>query len=237
VIALDGPGGAGKSTLARRVAEATGFVYLDTGAMYRAVAYAALQAGLGADPAQLDEGAVASLAEAADLRLVPAPGCWRVLLRGEDVTEALRAPAVEQLVPHVAGLPAVRRALVPLQRRLAAEGGVVVDGRDVGTAVLPDAEYKFFVTADLRVRARRRQRDLALRGETVAVEDVERRLAARDALDSERGVGPLRQAADALLLDTTELTVEQAVRAVLGACPDLGAPVGSGGADGGGPGR
>lgn len=221
VIAIDGPGGAGKSTVARRLAERLGFVYLDTGAMYRAIAQAALDAGLAGDGGPLAEEPLARLAEAARIEMRRDGDGQRVFLDGEEVTEAIRRPEVERLVAAVAALPGVRAALVPQQRRLARHGGVVVDGRDIGTAVLPQAEHKFFVTAEFATRAERRYRELRGRGQNVDPERVAADLAARDRQDLTRTAGALRRAPDALLVDTTGLTVEETVERILLLCPGL----------------
>jgi cytidylate kinase len=218
VIAMDGPGGAGKSTIARRVAELAGLTYVDTGAMYRAVAWAALRAGLAAEGRLLDAAGVAALAQRVDISFRPSGREQRVTVDGVDVTAELRTPEVERLVPRVAELPAVRQALLPQQRRLAAGGGVVMDGRDVGTAVLPDADFKFFITADPEVRVERRYRELLRRGERVSREAVAASLLERDRRDRERAEGPLRQAPDAVVVDTSHLTIEEAVERVLECC-------------------
>jgi cytidylate kinase len=219
VIAIDGPAGAGKSTLARRVAERADLLYVDTGAMYRAVAFAALEAGYR-DPAG-DAEAIVALAHRLRIDLEPAVGGVRVRLDGRDVTDRLRDPEVERLVPHVARLPGVREALLPEQRRLAAAGGVVLDGRDIGTVVLPDADWKFFVTASFAVRVERRYRQLRRKGIAVDRDTVARDLRERDRLDAAREVGP---APDAVFLDTTHMPVEQAVALVLRRCGLLPPP-------------
>jgi cytidylate kinase len=212
VIAIDGPAGAGKSTIARAVAERLGFAYIDTGAMYRAVALAALRRDVDAD----DGEALAELCRRVRIEFEPLAGAsLRVLVEGEDVTEAIRSPDVDRVVPRVANVPGVRAALVEQQRRLARRGGVVVDGRDIGSHVLPDADFKFFVTADPEVRAERRFRQLRSRGVAVTAEEVRRDLRERDALDTGRAVGPLVRAPGAAVVDTTAMSIGEAVEQVL----------------------
>ena len=218
VIAIDGPGGAGKSTVARHVAARAGFLYLDTGAMYRAVTRAVLDAQIPAPDGALDPAAVTAVAETADIEFRRDGLSQHVLLNGEDVTAAIRQADIEGLVARVACLPGVRRALVPQQRRLARRGGVVVDGRDIGTAVLPDADCKFFITADFSVRVDRRYQELCGTTSDVDRGRVEADLHERDRLDATRAEGALRRAADAVVIDTTDLTIEQAVQSVLAAC-------------------
>lgn len=216
VIAIDGPAGAGKSTIARAVAERLGFAYIDTGAMYRAVALAALRHGVPLD----DPEALERLSRRIRIGFEPGEGAQlRVLLEGEDVTAAIRSPAVDRAVSRVAHVPGVRAVLVEEQRRLAQGGGVVVDGRDIGSYVLPDADVKVFVTADAKVRAERRFQQLVAQGEAVTPDEVRRDLGERDALDAGRAVGPLVCAPDALVLDTTEMSVAEAVERVLRAVP------------------
>jgi cytidylate kinase len=218
VIAIDGPSGAGKSTVAACVARRTGLLHLDTGAMYRAVALAVLRAGLPGDPERLDAPAVLGAMAACGLEVDRRGARQEVRLGGRTVQAELRAPEVEALVPHVARLPDVRRALVPLQRGLARDGGVVAEGRDMATAVFPDAAFKFFVTADLEERARRRQAELRRRGVEMALPEVRRALEERDRLDSRRPVGALRRHPDAVVVDTTGLTIQEAVQRILDAC-------------------
>jgi cytidylate kinase len=210
VIAIDGPAGAGKSTVARTLAERLGCVYVDSGAMYRAVALAALRRGVGPD----DGPALAALVAGAGLGLRVVGGRTRVFLGDEDVTDAVRDPAVEAVVPRVAAVPAVRAALVALQREIARGGGVVMDGRDIGRVVLPDADCKVYLTASLPARVQRRFQQLRQAGVSVQLEDVRRELTERDACDAER----MAAAPDAVVLDTTALSVEQVVERIADLC-------------------
>ncbi|MFS8581798.1 MAG: (d)CMP kinase [Limnochordales bacterium] len=211
VIAVDGPAGAGKSTVARRVAAALNYLYIDTGAMYRAIALAVLEEGVGPD----DGAAVERLARGLDVELVPSAAGNRVLLGGRDVTERIRAPEVSAAVSQVAALPGVRRRMVQLQRRLAAGGGVVMDGRDIGTVVFPDADVKVFLTASAEERARRRWLELRAAGHAPSLDDIRANIESRDRLDSTRDVAPLRKAEDAVEIDTTDKTVDEVVDQVL----------------------
>ena len=212
VVAIDGPAGAGKSTVARAVAERLGCLYLDSGAMYRAVALAALRSGTGLD----DPAGLAALAVRADVTLRPGQGSVsRVLLGGEDVTGAVRTPEVEEAVPRVAGVPGVRAVLIAAQRRLAEAGGVVMDGRDIGRVVLPHADCKVYLTADLGVRVRRRYLQLRQQGRPADLEEVGADLARRDRWDHAR----MARAPDAVEIDTTDLDVEQTVARILALCP------------------
>jgi CMP/dCMP kinase len=202
VIAIDGPAGAGKSTVARAVAKALGYTYLDSGAMYRSVALAARRRGV--EPAAI----------AAQLRIEPGD---RVLVDGEDVTDQIRDPTVAEAASRAAADPAVRRAMVAEQRRLLSSGDWVVEGRDIGSVVSPDAELKLFLTADPRERARRRARELGVDLETVLAEQ-----AIRDERDQAREHSPLRPARGAVLLDSTGLTVNEVVERIVELVPDPG---------------
>lgn len=209
VVAIDGPAGSGKSTVARRVAELAELRYLDTGATYRALTLALLRRGIPIE----DPEAVADAAKAVDLTLELAPGpagVARVLLDGVEPGPALRSPEVNATVSAVAAIPAVRELLVGLQRSLVGVGGIVVEGRDIGTVVWPDAEVKVFLTATKHERARRRSGDAEGGGETAET------LARRDALDSGRAASPTKAAADALVIDSTTRTIDQVVDQVLG---------------------
>lgn len=213
IIAIDGPAGAGKSTVARRLATRLGLRFLDTGALYRAVTVKVLDDGL--DPA--DEEAVAGVARSVRIGLTGDAEAPRVTLDGRDITREIRGPAVSKAVSTVAALPSVRDAMVPLQRAFADDGGVVAEGRDIGTVVFPDADVKVYLDADPAVRAARRARERAGEGAAVAPGDVERtqaELDERDRRDSSRAVAPLRQADDALRLDTTDLELDQVVDAL-----------------------
>ena len=206
-VAIDGPAGAGKSTVARAVANALGLRYLDTGAMYRAVALAALDRGV--DPR--DGTRVASLARDLDLDV----SGDMVRLDGVDVSERIRGRAVTDAVSIVAAHPEVRAALVERQRRLGSAAGVVMEGRDIGTAVLPDAPVKVFLVADLDERAARRSAQLGLAGDREGLARLRADLAERDQADSTRAASPLARAPDAVVIDTTDRTVDDVVREIV----------------------
>ncbi len=209
-IAIDGPAGAGKSTLARQAAKELGFLYVDTGAIYRTVALKALRAGV-ADPAQ-----VIPLLEGLEIRMDHGEnGEQRMYLAGEDVSQAIREHRVSGMTSRISALPQVRAFLLDLQRRLAKEHDVVMDGRDIGTVVLPDADVKIFLTAAPESRARRRLLELEQRGQLVDFDTVLRDIMQRDEQDRTRPIAPLRQAEDALLLDTTRLNLEESLQALL----------------------
>lgn len=211
VIAIDGPVGAGKSTMARRLARALGLVHIDSGAMYRAMGWKGLREGLDlTDPA-----ALAGLAASTEIRVIPGSPAFRILVDGRDVTESLRTPAVDQAASRVSTSPAVRERLVALQRAMARQGGVVMDGRDIGTVVFPQADVKFFLEADLEVRAARRWQELRQAGAPLDEAAVRTEVAERDARDSGREVSPLRPAADAVRLDTSRLDPAEVLVAML----------------------
>ena len=211
IIAIDGPVGSGKSTVARRVAEMLGYTHLDSGAMYRAVGLKALRAGVPLDsPERLSE-----LAAAARIDLVPRGGKLRVLLDGEDVTEAIRAPEVSHAASVVAVVPGVRHPMVAEQRRAGERGGVVMEGRDIGSVVFPHADLKIFLDASPEVRASRRQRELEEKGEPMEFEKVLAEVHLRDRRDREREMSPLVRAPDAVTVDNTAMDVEETARVIV----------------------
>ncbi|NLH98459.1 MAG: (d)CMP kinase [Chthonomonadales bacterium] len=210
-VAIDGPAGAGKSTVARQIASRFGLTYVDTGAMYRALALACIRRGVGAD----DVERVASVVEEAVVDLDGGTdGPPRVLLNGEDVTEAIRTPEVTRLASPLSALPVVRRALVARQRAIAQGRDVVMEGRDIASVVLPDADVKVYLTASPSVRAARRCRDLEAAGYQTDPVTVEREIVERDRRDSTRQDSPLVQTPDAVEIVSDDLTVEQVVDAI-----------------------
>jgi CMP/dCMP kinase len=209
VVAIDGPGGSGKSTVARRVAERLGFVYLDTGAMYRAVGLLATEAGADLS----DEAVVVPIARETPLHFDADGRLWA---GGRDVSGLIRSLDMGHAASVVSVLPGVRRLLVERQRELGAEADIVMEGRDIGTNVFPGAEVKVFLTARPEVRAARRAAELRGKGEAVDEDEVLRAVVERDRRDSEREVAPLRRADDAVEVDTSELTLDEVVDAVVG---------------------
>ena len=216
IIAIDGPAGAGKSTVARKVAEQLGYLYLDTGAMYRVIALESLQQAVPLTDEALTDEALTALAKRTHIRFdLDGPDGNRVLSNGVDVTDAIRSPEVTRLVSQVAAVPGVRAEMVAQQQQIGRQKAVVLDGRDIGTVVFPDAEVKIFLTASVEERARRRWLELAQKGQTASQAEIAAAIAARDLADSTRETAPLRQAEDAYLLDTSSLTPTEAISAII----------------------
>ena len=209
-IALDGPAGSGKSTIAKALAKDYNILYLDTGAMYRACALKALRVGVSPQ----DEKAVESILDALDVKVEYVNGAQRTLLDGEDVSLAIRENSVSMAASHISAHPSVRVKMVELQREIAKKMSCVLDGRDIGTVVLPAAKYKFFVTADSRVRAQRRFDELLARGQEVDFEKLHAEIVQRDKQDSERATAPLKAAEDAIIVDTSALSIEEVVATI-----------------------
>ncbi|MCD6374717.1 MAG: (d)CMP kinase [Caldisericaceae bacterium] len=209
-IAIDGPAASGKSTTARLLAKKLGYLYIDTGAMYRAATLSVLRAGIDIH----DEQAVVEHVKKIKISLKIIDGVQRTFLNGENVSGLIRTPEINQVISVISSYPGVRQVLIEQQRQLAREGGVVMDGRDIGTVVLPDAELKVFLVASLEERARRRQLDMERQGIQMDLEEIKKEIARRDELDSSRSAAPLKKAADARELDTTHLTIKQQVEII-----------------------
>lgn len=207
VIAIDGPAASGKSTTAKLVAERLGYLHIDTGAMYRAITLKVVEEKIPLDAVDR----IQTLAERTNIRLERRNGQHRVFLDGRDVTEAIRSPEVTKRVSLISSYPPVRSVMVREQRRMAEAGGVVLEGRDIGTVVLPNADLKIFMTADVAERARRRKKELEQAGVGVDEQTLRVEIEERDRRDSTREASPLRKAPDAIVLDTSNLTVEQQV--------------------------
>ncbi|OAG28420.1 (d)CMP kinase [Thermodesulfatator autotrophicus] len=211
LITIDGPAGAGKSTVAKKLAQKLGYLYLDTGAMYRVVALAAKRLGLDFQ----DEERLGELAKTLDFKLVPRENGVSVFLGEEDVSQAIRTPEIDRLSSVVARVPGVREALKTRQQAIGKEGGVIAEGRDMGSVVFPDAEIKFFITASLEARARRRYKEQKQKGLNISFEEVLTNLRERDERDSKREVAPLVIPEGAIIIDTSELSPEQVLDMVL----------------------
>ena len=210
-VAIDGPAGAGKSTVARAAAKALGYIYVDTGALYRAVGLNALRAGIPTD----DADAVTATLDSIRVELKFENGEQLVLLNGENVSSEIRTPDASMAASNVSAIPAVRAFLFDLQRNIAAENDCIMDGRDIGTVVLPDAQVKIFLTASPEIRAKRRYDELIEKGQQVDFRDVLDDLIKRDYNDSHREVAPLRPADDGVIVDTSELTLEESINKVI----------------------
>ena len=204
VVAVDGPAGAGKSTISKLVAAQLGLTYIDTGAMYRAVALKVLEKEL-----PLTEEGIIEAARDVEIDQQSVDGLTKTYLDGRDVSTEIRTPEVSKIVSPVAKVGFVRQRLTELQRKMATRGGVIMDGRDIGTVVLPNADVKIFLTASVTERARRRFEELKAKGFDVNLSEIEKDIATRDKIDSEREIAPLKQADDAILIDSTGLTIEE----------------------------
>lgn len=207
VIAVDGPSGAGKSTISKALSQRLGYLEIDTGAMYRAMAWLARESGLDLE----NEEAVLDFCLQAEVELVLDNGTTRVLANGSDVTTVIRTPDISMLTSSISALKPVRDAMLSLQRKMGAKGGVVLDGRDIGTVVFPDAELKFFLSASAEERGRRRFLELQGKGVQATLEETIKDVMQRDKQDMEREIAPLRQADDAILIDSTGKSIEQVV--------------------------
>lgn len=209
-IAIDGPAGAGKSTIAKTLAKELGFVYVDTGAMYRAMAYYFLQQGIERD----DEAGITAAVDGADVTIRYEDGAQQVLLNGENITGSLRTEQVGNMASATSIYPVVRTKLVALQQKLAKTTDVIMDGRDIGTCVLPDAQVKIYLTASVETRAARRYKELIEKGESADLEKIAADIEERDYRDMHREMSPLRQADDAILVDSSEMSIDEVVAAI-----------------------
>lgn len=210
-IAIDGPAGAGKSTIAKRVAKQLSFIYVDTGAMYRAMALHLLRCNISGD----DTRAIAECCQSAQISIAYEGGEQQVLLNGENVTALLRAEEVGDMASKSSAIPKVREKLVSLQQELAAQTDVVMDGRDIGTIVLPNAAVKIYLTASSHTRALRRYKELSEKGERCILEDIEADIKERDYRDMTREFSPLKQAEDAIMVDSSDMTIDEVVQEII----------------------
>ncbi|WP_462331673.1 (d)CMP kinase [Schwartzia sp. (in: firmicutes)] len=213
VIAIDGPAGAGKSTIAKIVSEKLGYVYIDTGAMYRAVSWAVLKSGK-----EVTEENILDVAKDIEVRLENTDSGLRVFANGSDITGEIRTPEVTKIVSMVAMLAPVREKMVDLQRKMAEKGAVVMDGRDIASHVLPNADIKIFLTASIEERASRRYKEMIAKGFNVELSELQKDIAARDKADSERKVSPLVKVPEAVLVDTTGMTIDEVAEKILEMC-------------------
>lgn len=210
-IAIDGPAGAGKSTIAKLVAKELQFIYVDTGAMYRAIGLLALREGIDTE----NEEKVAATCENAGIRLAYEEGRQQIYLNGENVSDSIRTEEAGKMASAVARVKAVREKMVQLQKKIAESADIIMDGRDIGTVVLPFADLKIYLTADAKVRAERRFKELTEKGISCNIEEIEKDIIARDYQDMNREVSPLRQAEDAVRLDCSFLTIEEVAAAII----------------------
>ena len=216
LITIDGPAGSGKSTVSRLLAKQLSYCYLDTGALYRAVAYQVQKERLDG----ADQETIMDLCGRTDIRLKRLGDVLKVFVEGRDVSDKIRTESVGLLASSLSALPAVRSALLPIQREAAKHGGMIAEGRDMGTVVFPDADVKFFLDADAEVRARRRWLELAMRGEQVSFTILMEGMMIRDRQDRERVIAPLKVPANAIMIDSTGLDIDAVVRAMLSAIPE-----------------
>lgn len=213
-IAIDGPASAGKSTIAKLVAKKKGFIYVDTGAMYRAMSVFFMNKNVNADNVEEIE----SICQDADVKIVYENGAQQVLLNGENITMKLREESVGNMASKTATIPGVRAHLLDLQKNLAKDFDVVMDGRDIGTNILPNANLKIYLTASVDARANRRFKELSEKGMNCDLEAIASDIAERDYRDMNREIAPLKQATDAILVDSSNMTIEEVVETILGAC-------------------
>ena len=211
VVAIDGPAGAGKSTVARRLAKELDYMYMDTGAMYRAFAWNAIRTGLDLS----DEVRLRRVLDDTRVNLIEQRGRLQVLLNGLDITDRIRTPELSQMASRVSGLKAVRERMVGLQREMGVQGGVVAEGRDIGTVVFPRAQVKIYLEATAQERARRRYQELKAQGKKVTLEETLEEINERDRRDQERTISPLSKAEDAIVIDSTSMTVDSVVHTVM----------------------
>ncbi len=207
VITVDGPAGSGKSTVSRMLAVRLSYAYLDTGALYRAVAYRASESGIRPD----DEEGLRNLCNRIRIDIRNQDGIMKVFVDGVDVSNVIRSPGVSMMASRVSAVPAVREALLLLQRKTGEKGGIVAEGRDMGTVVFPGADFKFFLTAGVEERSRRRYLELAEKGESVSLEDVRRDVIRRDRQDTDREIAPLRPSEGAIFIDSTNLGISEVI--------------------------
>ncbi len=217
-IAIDGPAGAGKSTIAKKVAKDLKFIYVDTGAMYRAMAYYFLQKGISPE----DEKKISEECQNAGVSISYQDGEQQVILNGENVTAYIRKEEVGNMASSTSVYPKVREKLVELQKELAKKNNVIMDGRDIGTCVLPDAQVKIYLTASVKTRAKRRYDELVAKGVSCNIEEIQKDIEERDYRDMHREMSPLKQAEDAVLVDSSELTVAEVVSAIKKVCEEKG---------------
>lgn len=221
-IAIDGPAGAGKSTIAKKLAEKMNYIYVDTGAMYRTIALFFLQKGVSGD----DAGTIESMVDDIDIAITYEDGVQQLFLNGVNVTGQIRTAEVSRMASQTSAHGPVRKKLVELQRKIASENNVIMDGRDIGTAVLPNAEVKIYLTASSRVRAERRYREFLEKGTDMTLDEVEKEIIERDHQDMTRAISPLVQAEDAVLVDSSDMTLEEVIETIETIVADRGEKIG-----------